>query len=856
MADVVGRGVIELVADARQLKASIEDAKKSIRTLGEGQKDISAAASQSIDKYIGRLNTQNATIGKSARETELFKLALRGASDEQLKTADGALRLAEAHARNATSINALKTGFIALGAIAATSLIAAAAAFDNLVKKAGSFQDMGEKVGDTAENMASLAVAAAVGGAAMETVVAASAKLTKGLTGVDDESKAAGAAIEALGLNITTFKALAPADQFETVAKALAGFEDGAQKTAVAIALFGKAGAEMLPFLKELGQEGGRQSILTAEQIRLSDEYSDAQKRLQTQIGLHAQAIAADLLPQLTALKAELFELVKGYEANGQASTILQDAFETGVTLFKIIAVAAANTAFVFLAVGREIGAIAAQLAALARLDFNGFTAISDAVKEDAARARAEIDELTKRLMKVGTERPTETAADRDDAESGARFRSGPKKKLNFEGALKKDTGAAAAAALARAEAAAQLAFDLDQIKKASDATTGMFSNAEKIMEALRSAALVDERDYYESRRGFITANAAVQEKALQDQIARLEKETFTGKTAAKDQIDNDRAVLALKAQIAKLREDAAANITVTAIQEAAANAKVKQSLEEATIASNAYIRSVERRNARELEGLGRGGKFREEQSGLGAIEDTLQAQRQKLEGELRRKEITDDTFASYLKVAQDTYAKEVALYLKRTAAINASAGDWMTGAREALNNYLDEARDIAKQTEAAFTNAFRGLEDVLVDFVKTGKLNFKSLVDQILSDFARMAIKKNITGPLAELFLGAISGAGVDMFTPTMAGGGRLSAGEMALVGERGPELFRPDTAGTVIPNGAFGGGNVTMVQHIHFSANSPAAVRDAVFAAAPQIADMAVSRMRDQRNRTGDQR
>ena len=85
MTDIVGRGTIELVGDARKLKASIEDAKKSIRTLGEGQKDISAKASQSIDQYIGRLQQQNATLGKTTRETELYKLALRGASDEQLK---------------------------------------------------------------------------------------------------------------------------------------------------------------------------------------------------------------------------------------------------------------------------------------------------------------------------------------------------------------------------------------------------------------------------------------------------------------------------------------------------------------------------------------------------------------------------------------------------------------------------------------------------------------------------------------------------------------------------------------------------------------------------------------------------
>lgn len=264
MSDVVGRGVIELVADARKLKAGIDDAKKSIRTLGEGQKDVSKAAAASIDNYIGRLQMQQQTLGKSTRETELFKLAMRGASDEQLRAADASLKLTEAYQRGVLMGDKLKAGFLAIGTIAATGLIAAAVAFDHLAKSAGDFQDMAEKTGDTAENIASLAVAAKVGGVQMETVVGAANKLTKGLTGVDDESKAAGAAIAALGLNLAEFKQLKPADQMEAVAKALDGFQDGAGKSAVAMALFGKSGAEMMPFLKELSGETGRQNILTS----------------------------------------------------------------------------------------------------------------------------------------------------------------------------------------------------------------------------------------------------------------------------------------------------------------------------------------------------------------------------------------------------------------------------------------------------------------------------------------------------------------------------------------------------------------------------------------------------------------
>jgi hypothetical protein len=48
-------------------------------------------------------------------------------------------------------------------------------------------------------------------------------------------------------------------------------------------------------------------------------------------------------------------------------------------------------------------------------------------------------------------------------------------------------------------------------------------------------------------------------------------------------------------------------------------------------------------------------------------------------------------------------------------------------------------------------------------------------------------------------------------------ASGGPLEAGQAALVGEAGMELFVPRTAGTIVPNGALGGGDVVVHAHLH---------------------------------------
>ena len=177
MSEVIGRGVIEVSADASKMNAAIGEARRSIASLGETSKNASQSSARSIDKYVQSLQTQNDTLGKSAREIELYKLALRGASDDQLRAANTSLRLTEAYKDGEKIGNQLRTGFLALGAAAATGLIAATVAIDQLIKKAGNFQDIAEKTGDTAEAMASLAVAAGTAGTSMASVASLSIKL-------------------------------------------------------------------------------------------------------------------------------------------------------------------------------------------------------------------------------------------------------------------------------------------------------------------------------------------------------------------------------------------------------------------------------------------------------------------------------------------------------------------------------------------------------------------------------------------------------------------------------------------------------------------------------------------------------
>jgi phage-related minor tail protein len=113
------------------------------------------------------------------------------------------------------------------------------------------------------------------------------------------------------------------------------------------------------------------------------------------------------------------------------------------------------------------------------------------------------------------------------------------------------------------------------------------------------------------------------------------------------------------------------------------------------------------------------------------------------------------------------------------------------------------------KKLEDMNKSVYSNMESAIDSFVRTGKFAFKDFARSVIQDLIAIAMKAQMLSMFKGFkFFGAPSGD-VNMGTATgfdmmqaFADGGDPPVNQPSLVGERGPEIFVPRTAGTIIPN------------------------------------------------------
>ena len=122
------------------------------------------------------------------------------------------------------------------------------------------------------------------------------------------------------------------------------------------------------------------------------------------------------------------------------------------------------------------------------------------------------------------------------------------------------------------------------------------------------------------------------------------------------------------------------------------------------------------------------------------------------------------------------------------------------------MQSYVQSISDMNKQIQDATLKAFKGMEDALVNYVMTGKLNFADLTRSILADITRIIIRQSIITPLLGVF-GITTSAKGNVFDkglkeyakggivtqPTLFKYGSGGTGNFGLMGEAGAEAILP---------------------------------------------------------------
>jgi lambda family phage tail tape measure protein len=295
---------------------------------------------------------------------------------------------------------------------------------------------------------------------------------------------------------------------------------------------------------------------------------------------------------------------------------------------------------------------------------------------------------------------------------------------------------------------------------------------------------------------------------------------------------------------------------------------------------------------------------FADQTLGLQQQDDTLQLKQAQLAQDLERGKVSQDEFnaakyiydteqagitrANALLSEQEKYVKTILDIRTKIAQAGGESPEQSqalqqavidtNAATAAINRQYDQTlklrdlnKDLAERQQAyadLFTQAFRGMEDAIVEFTKTGKLSFSSMIESFIEGLLRyelqqqqMMLLKGVggAGGLAKSLISMIPGMGgfegsgytaAQLATLPMAKGGAFDYGIQAfakggaftnqivdsptlfkfargtgLMGEAGPEAIMPlkrDSNGNLGVRGPSGGNNVEVVVNNYSTAQA----------------------------------
>jgi phage-related minor tail protein len=164
--------------------------------------------------------------------------------------------------------------------------------------------------------------------------------------------------------------------------------------------------------------------------------------------------------------------------------------------------------------------------------------------------------------------------------------------------------------------------------------------------------------------------------------------------------------------------------------------------------------------------------------------------------------------------IDQDTYARAAK-----------QLGEQFSETAPAVNELTDTFEQLGQSIEYSLSNALAGLasgamsaKDAFTEMAQSMSQQLAQLAAQLLTSQI-FKLLSMIGGSLSPIQGGGFLSSLLGSLAGPRAAGGPVAAGSSYLVGENGPELFRPNTSGSIVPNNALRGGssqmNVTVINN-----------------------------------------
>lgn len=215
----------------------------------------------------------------------------------------------------------LKTTFVAAAAAAAAALGAIALGVRNTLTEVDDLSKMASKIGIPIEELSKLKYAADMSGVSMQGLQTSVSRLSRNMADAANGTGAGAKAFKQLGISVkdadgklksSTSIMAEIADKFEKM-------PDGAKKTALAMELMGKSGADMIPMLNG-GSAALNELLLEAKALgleisaktgRAAEEFNDNVSRMGYAVSGLTIGITAALAPALVVITEAMVQFTK-----------------------------------------------------------------------------------------------------------------------------------------------------------------------------------------------------------------------------------------------------------------------------------------------------------------------------------------------------------------------------------------------------------------------------------------------------------------------------------------------------------------------------------------------------------------